>query len=145
MHTMVQRNCRINLFPIGNEMVLFVYTFYFVYIQCIIQPDGEYPTDENWSTSMKRSPIPYVVAAIKIFFQERTKSFMKRTRQHTLTHPIYQHVKQTTSKTKNTFPYTAVLKLIYEHIINYVHSGLTLINGNILIQDSKVTTYNFVF
>ena len=47
----------INLLYIGKEMVLFkinkkVCTFYFVYIQCIIQIDGEYPTDDNWSTSL---------------------------------------------------------------------------------------------
>ena len=37
----------INRFSIGNEMVLFLngFTFYFAYIQCIIQPDGEYPVD----------------------------------------------------------------------------------------------------
>ena len=29
-----------------------VYTFYFVYMQCIIQPDGEYPTNEYWHTGL---------------------------------------------------------------------------------------------
>ena len=29
-----------------------VHTFYFVYIQCIIQIDGEYPTDDTWSTTL---------------------------------------------------------------------------------------------
>ena len=43
MHTIVQ----INKISIGNEMlfVKIVYTFHLVYIQCIIQMHGKYPTE----------------------------------------------------------------------------------------------------
>ena len=53
---MVQINCaELIYFQLVMKCCYFriVYTFYLVYIQCIIQPDAEYSTDENMSTSLR--------------------------------------------------------------------------------------------
>ena len=54
MHTMVQINCALLIYYLLVMKWCYfkiVCTVYFVYIQCIIQPDGEFP-DENWIASL---------------------------------------------------------------------------------------------
>ena len=64
MHTMVQINCaELIYFLLVMKWCYFkiVYSFYIVYIQCIIQPDGEYPTDKNWSTGLAEFKVSFLL------------------------------------------------------------------------------------
>ena len=54
MHFVVQKNCAelIYFLLVMKCYLRIVYTFYFVCIQFIIQPDGEFPTEVNMSISL---------------------------------------------------------------------------------------------